>query len=344
MTLFGLDITEYAIAVAWIAGGFVLGFLTEKLVAGRLRAIARRRSWPGWAIVADGLGHMPVWWLGLLGAAIALDTRSLGAHVTRYGDKALVLLVGITVTIAVARISVGFARHYSASAEGPLPSTSIFVNLARIVIFSVGTLVVLSALGVQIGPLLAALGVGGIALALALQDTLGNLFAGIQIALGKQLHPGDYIELSSGQAGYVEDITWRYTTIRRVSNNLVVVPNATLATTIFTNYQLPAEELSVPLEVGVAYGTDLEAAERIAKEVAVETVAECSPSVAEYEPIARFNAFGDSAIQMTVILRSAEFTDQWELRHQFIKRLKKRFDEAGIEIPFPQRVVHTPEA
>jgi small-conductance mechanosensitive channel len=340
MTLLGADIKDFGILAALVVGGLVIGWLLEKIVVGRLRAAAKRRSWGGWSVITNGLGHMPVWWLGVAGGGIALDVLVWSGQVESYLGKTLIVLAGLTITVAAMRMAAGFVRMYAEAAEGTAASSTIFVNLTRIAVVILGALVILNALSISITPLLTALGVGGLAVALALQDTLGNLFAGIQIIAGKQIRPGDYIELASGQAGYVEDIAWRYTTVRKLSNNLIVVPNSTLATTIVTNYQLPAEELSVLMDVGVAYGTDLELAERIAKEVAAETVAALSPNMVGYEPFARFHTFGDSAIEMTVGLRAGEFTDQWELRHQFIKALKKRFDEAGIIIPFPQRVIH----
>ncbi|MBN2821789.1 MAG: mechanosensitive ion channel family protein [Coriobacteriia bacterium] len=340
MTFLGADVADYGVMAALVVGGVVLGWLLEKLVAGRLRAAARKRSWDGWNVVATGMGHMPVWWLGLAGGAIGLDALDWSGQVETYLGKALIVASGITLIVVAMRIATGFVRMYAEGADEAAASSTIFVNLTRIAVVILGGLLILNALDISITPILTALGVGGLAVALALQDTLSNLFAGVQIIAGKQIRPGDYIELDGGQAGYVEDIAWRYTTVRKLSNNLIVIPNSTLANSIVVNYQLPAEELSVLMEVGVAYGTDLEHAERIAIEVAAQTIATCSPTVTDFEPFARFHTFGESSIDMTVGLRAGEFTDQWELRHHFIKALKKRFDEEGIEIPFPQRVVH----
>jgi len=340
MTLLGADIKDYGIFAALVVGGLIIGWLLERFAVSRLRAIARKRTWGGWDVIISGIGHMPVWWLGLVGGGVALDVLEWSGRAETYIGKGLLVIAGLTITVAAMRIATGFVRMFAQSADEAAASSTIFVNLTRIAVVLLGALLILNALDISITPILTALGVGGLAVALALQDTLGNLFAGIQIIAGKQIRPGDYIELSSGQAGYVEDIAWRYTTVRKLSNNLVVIPNSTLATSIFTNYQLPAEELSVLMDVGVAYGTDLELAERIAKEVAAQVVAELAPNIVGYEPFARFHTFGDSSIEMTIGLRAGEFTDQWNLRHQFIKALKKRFDEEGIEIPFPQRVVH----
>jgi small-conductance mechanosensitive channel len=100
------------------------------------------------------------------------------------------------------------------------------VNLTKIVVFAVGILTILETLGIPIIPLFTALGIGGLAVALGLQDTLSNLFAGIQVIAAKQIRPGDYVKLELGEEGYVTDITWRYTTIRSSPNNRIIVPNA----------------------------------------------------------------------------------------------------------------------
>lgn len=330
---------DAGVLVAWVTGGVLAGILLRALVQGRLLAAARR-GWPAWETAARGIGKMPIVWLASLGAALALDSVAWPGPVEQHVRTALVLLVGITVTVAAMRVATGLIRYYASSATGPVPSTTIFINITRIAVLAIGLLIVLNAVGVAIGPLLGALGVGGLAVALALQDTLSNLFAGVQIIAGKQLRLGDYVQLATGQEGYVEDITWRYTTIRQLSNNLVVVPNATLATTIFTNYRLPADEFSILVDVGVAYDADLDKAARIAAEVAAEVVAEMAPDLGDWEPAARFTTFGESSVNLRVVLRTVDFANQWELRHRFITRLARRFADEGIEIPYPQRVVH----
>ena len=338
MNVFGVEIADWWVATAFVAAGLAAGWLLGW--AARRLLLAERLTWGGWRAIADGLGRSPVVWGGIVGGFAALEAFTLGDRVEDALRTTLVVLLGLSATIAVMRFAGGIAQVYSSRLEGGAASASIFLNIVRLAILVIGVLAVLGTLGISVTPMLTALGVGGLAVALALQDTLSNLFAGLQIISSKMVRAGDYVQLSSGEAGFVEDVNWRYTTIRQLGRNLVVVPNATLASTIFTNHTLPAEDFSVPMPVGIAYDADLDLAERIAKEVAAEVIAEFSPSVRDFEPSARFNAFGDSAIAMTVIMRAGRFDDQWEMRHQFVKRLKRRFDEAGIEIPFPQRTVH----
>ena len=165
-----------------------------------------------------------------------------------------------------------------------------------------GFLVVLQTLGVSIAPLLTALGVGGLAVALALQDTLANLFAGVHILASKTVQPGDYIRLSSGEEGYVVDINWRNTAVRQLSNNLVIIPNAQLAGTNMTNFTRPEQQMSILVQVGVGYDSDLDHVERVTIEVVAEVMTEINGGVPDHEPAVRFHTFGDSSIGFTVIL------------------------------------------
>jgi small-conductance mechanosensitive channel len=200
-------------------------------------------------------------------------------------------------------------------------------------------LVVLNGIGLSITPMLTALGVGGLAVALALQEPLANFFAGLFITLAGQIRVGDYVRLDSGQEGYVADFTWRSTRLRMLANNLVVVPNAKLAQAIVVNHHLPSSDLAVLVEVGVDYASDLRQVERVVVEVGREVMTEVAGGVATFEPFIRYHTFADSSINFTVILRAKEFVDQYLIKHEFVKRLHTRFNDEGIVIPFPIRTI-----
>ncbi len=198
-------------------------------------------------------------------------------------------------------------------------------------------LIILQTFGISITPILTALGVGGLAVALALQDTLTNVFSGLHILLSKLIQSGDYIKLGTGEEGHVVDISWRNTTIQALGNNLIIVPNQKIASAIITNYDRPNKELSVSISLGVSYASDLDHVEQVTLTVAKEIMSELAASVENFEPILRFHTFGDSSIIFNVILRGQEFIDQY---NELIKRLHKRYNQEGIEIPFPVRTVY----
>lgn len=234
-------------------------------------------------------------------------------------------------------------RKKVSSLKEVLPPTSLLEHLIKILVFVIGALALLRSLGISITPALAGLGIGGLAVALALQRPLGDFFAGIHLILSKQIRIGDYIKLETGEEGYVVDITWRNTTIRQLPNNLVIIPNSRLASLMIINYYQPEKELSVLLNIGVSYSSDLEKVERVTIEVAKEVMKEVPGGVPEFEPFIRYHTFGDFSINFSVILRAKEYTDQFLIKHEFIKRLHRRYRREGIEIPFPIRVVYLRE-
>jgi small-conductance mechanosensitive channel len=219
----------------------------------------------------------------------------------------------------------------------------MFANITRILVLVIGILIILQYLGISIAPILTALGVGGLAVALALQDTLSNLFAGIHVIASGQLKPGHYLRLSSGEEGYVTDITWRYTTIRSLQNNTIIVPNSKLASAIVTNFNIPDEDILTSIEVGVSYDSDLDKVERVTIEVAREVMKDIRVGVPDFEHVITYKKFADSSINFDVYLHVKEFVDQYTVKHEFIKRLHKRYREEGIDIPFPVRTVYMKE-
>jgi len=250
----------------------------------------------------------------------------------------MLVAIIISATVVLAKIIVGLIQLHSKK-NAALPSASLFINLTRIIIFVIGGLIILQSLGISIAPLLTALGVGGLAVALALQPTLSNLFAGIQIIISKQVQVGDYVQLDSGEKGYVTDISWRNTKIRELPNNLIVVPNSKLANTIVTNFHQPQKEMSLIIQCGVSYSSDLEKVEKITIEVAKDVLKKVQGGQSEFEPFIRYHTFGDSSIDFSIILRVKEFVNQYLIKHEFIKALHKRYGQEGINIPFPVRTI-----
>lgn len=331
--------TIIVVAVALIAGSFVIGLLGRWLL---VRALAKRtEDTPGRTrdLFLHALSKVVLTWsviAGLYGASIALPLRPA---LDQIATKVLLALAILTGTVALARISGGSVKHYAARHERLPGATSIFANIARVFVLAIGFLVALQTLGVSVGPVLAALGVGGLAVALALQDTLSNLFAGLHVIGSRKILPGDYVMLDSGEEGYVEDVNWRNTTLRNLRNNSILVPNARLASATLTNYYQPAAEMSILVDVGVSYDSDLVKVEEVTKQVGREIMHEVEGGVPDYEPLMRFHTFSDFSINFSVVLRVKEHTDQYLVKHEFVKRLHQRYRREGIQIPYPIRTL-----
>ncbi|MDE2970803.1 MAG: mechanosensitive ion channel family protein [Acidobacteriota bacterium] len=249
---------------------------------------------------------------------------------------------GLQVVLVLAAIRVGVdiglaslrMRQQRLGQQG----VSILRNTLVGVALTVGILVVLDQLGISVAPLLATLGVGALALALALQPTLGNIFAGIQLVAAAQFKVGDFLRVNdAGVEGYVTDIGWRTTTLRTLLDNHVIIPNSQLADSVLTNLHTPDPRVRLSIGVGVHYDTDLEEADRIAREVIREVQEGTEAGVSGFAGHIRWREFGDSAITFDAILQAKKPLDRFDLASAFIKRLHRRYDEAGIEIPYPIR-------
>lgn len=335
-------------ALTWhdlIAPGIALaaGIAAALLLRVILRWLGERASrtrWSGDDVIVDAVRTLVPCAAIAAGAAAAAAALPLTPRTGRNVTMTLTALLVLAATLTAARVVTRLVKSLAQSRSGVAGSATIFVNITRVVVLAMGFLVMLQTLGVSIAPLLTALGVGGLAVALALQDTLANLFAGVHILAAKTVQPGDYIRLSSGEEGYVVDINWRNTVVRQLSNNLVIIPNAQLAGTNMTNFSRPEQDLSIMVQVGVSYDSDLEQVERVTTEVVENVMKDVDGALPEHEPAVRFHTFGDSRISFTVILGVGEFSDQYRIKHEFIKQLHQRYRDEGIRVPSPVRTVN----
>ncbi len=239
----------------------------------------------------------------------------------------------------LARASTGFIEFY-ASRNKNIPQTSLLPNIVNVLIYSMGILLILGSMGVSIAPLLTAMGIGGMAIALGLQETLANICAGLYLLVSRQLSIDDYVRLSTGEEGRVSDITWRFTTIIPTSGNAVVVPNQKISSAIITNYCMPEPDMTIKVPCGVSYDSDLDFVEKVTIEVA-EDVTRLVEGEVTKKPAVYFHTFNESSIDFNVLLHCSRFADQFKLKHEFIKALTKRYRQEGIEIPFPIRTVYS---
>jgi small-conductance mechanosensitive channel len=334
-----IDLYTIILSVSLVVGGLFIGFIVEKVVLRRLKKLVEKAKSEAGDLLIRAPRGLTTFIFGFIGVYAAVGVFPLEESVRALIGKVLMVVLILLGTVLFSRVAAGLVRMYTSKGE-VLPATSIFVNIARVTVLVLGFVIILQALGVSITPILTALGVGGLAVALALQETLTNLFAGIQVIASRKIKTGDYIMLESGEKGFVEDITWRNTTMREYPNNLIVIPNSKIASSIFTNYNMPDSEVSLYVYCGVAYDSDLKKVERVALDEAKKILAEVDGGITDYDPVFRYKDFTDSSIKFLVILRVKEYGAQFEMKHEFIKRLKKRFDKEGIVIPFPIRTVY----
>lgn len=315
-------------------------FVIRKIAFGLFRKWAQKTGTKADDYLLDSISHPSIYWVVAIGLYIALDTSHFPQKYVNYGLSLLTVLIILSITIAIANITSRLAQGALEKSAMSLPVTGLSRTVIKAVIYGLGALIILNSVGVSITPILTALGVGGLAVALALQDTLSNLFAGFHILVEKPLRVGDYIKLNTGEEGYVVDIGWRTTRIRQLANNFIIIPNNKLSQSIITNYYYPEKKMSLLVNISVSYDCDPDEVERALVEEATRALGEVPGLLADPAPFVRFiPGFGESSLNFTLICQIAEYTDQYLAQHELRKRILKRFRTEGIVIPYPVRTI-----
>ncbi|MCH8939754.1 MAG: mechanosensitive ion channel family protein [Chloroflexi bacterium] len=257
----------------------------------------------------------------------------------------LIALVAVASTQVISAFLIWYARYRAPKGRAAMGRklVSPLRRFSVLGIYLLAVLLVMDQLDISISPLIAGLGIGGIAVALALQPTLANFFAGTYLVGDTVIMPGDFIELESGLRGYVVEIGWRSTRLRTPFNNLVVIPNSRLADSILTNYYGPTMEIGVMVEAGVSYSSDLAHVERVALEVAQEVIDTIPEADKEFAPWFGFEKFGDSNIDFWIWVQATDRLSSFRMKTELMKLLHSRFKQEGIEINYPVRHLIFPD-
>jgi len=333
-----------------ILGAFLLGILLVRLFWMRsLGPLIRRPDTGLDDIVLLPMRRLALWSLFVLGLHLSvssLDTvqsnaRAVGimGKILGVGWASLAIWTALNLFNGIVSWYARKAAERSKDARDVSHQAGLVRKAGSVLFIGIGLLYILRTAGLDISPLLAGGAIGGLAIALALQDTLSNLFAGFYLNIDRPVKVGDFIKLESGDEGFVEAIGWRNTKVRLWANNVVVIPNSKLSQSVITNYFLPEQETSVYIRCGVSYDSDLQYVEDVAVDVARKVMQEVEGASTEWGPVVRWKEFGDFAITFVTVLRVKEFSAQYKLQSDFIKALHRRFREEGIEIPFPIRTV-----
>jgi small-conductance mechanosensitive channel len=285
------------------------------------------------AIIAGGL------WIGINRILTVDKTESII-------NKIFIIVIILIIGMALSRIVHALLEWYSVEIAPRTASdfddrlVPLLSRVADIIVYSFAFLVILGRIGVNIGPYLAGLGIGGLAVALALQPTLTNFLSGTYVISDSVIRKGDYIQLESGVEGTVEEIGWRITKIRHWQGNLVILPNTKLSDAVVTDFEKPDLSMVFGVDGGVSYDSDLDKVEQVIVEVATAVLKNNAEGVKDFTPSVKFKNFGDSNINFSVVLKAQNRAGTFALKHYFIKALHKRFQNEGIIMEYPVRKVY----
>jgi small-conductance mechanosensitive channel len=331
----------------WVIGPvvFILWLAILMIVKRRVLIWIKRRlashsslSWADALIDAMAPALTVAIWVG----GLAILDRILPLSPRADHVFAIILAAGITLAlfIFIDRCAHHLLVHLALKSEPLSGAFNLVQGIARGIFIGLGVLIFLQSIGIAITPVIASLGIGSLAVALALQDTLANLFAGIYMIAEKPIAPGNFIKLEGGEQGHVMKVGWRSTHLRMLGDTVVVVPNTKLAGNVLTNFSLPQDEMTVTIEVGVSYQSNLDEVQRVTLEVAREVVSQVPGAVAVPEPRMRFHTLADSSINFTVWIQARNFVSGMDVKHEFIKRLHARYGREGIDMPYPTRTLY----
>lgn len=341
------DWHEWIVPLILVTLGWGIGRITESLVIRTLSRVLNGHNW----LPADSMTRLLKGNISGLITLGAFELASFNFPIERadvMGHIRSVIFIGcmLIATRFTMNLLLESLRQYASKQSANLPSTSIFENLIRIGVVMVGALVILQTLGVSILPILTALGVGGLAVSLALQDTLANLFAGLHMILARQIKINDTVQLENGMSGVVKDIGWRTTTIKQHNGNLVILPNSKMASSIIVNYTIQHPEFTVTLPVPVALDSPLVQVEAIAVSVATDVAKQLyTQKYPKYKnddiaPFVRYQSYGEAWINMVINIPFKRLMDAGEVRHELLKALHLRLSAEQVKLPFPQHIVH----
>ncbi len=315
-------------------GGIVLTVLAASLLARRwMLGRLDRSSIPFTAVLREDLRTPTLLWCLAIAVDVLLRAMELSEKAEKLGHGLLMSFLILSLTMVASSVLMRGMRLYGEQHNLPFAVAGLSRTLTRAAVFSIGLLVLLRFLGISITPALTALGVGGLAVALALQDTLANLFAGVHILVERPIAVGDFIRLSAEEEGMVSDIGWRTTRLLTGANNTVVIPNKTITSANLLNYAMPSAEVGVWVPVILGLDADMGEAEKIAVAAALSTegVMPEPPPLLLADP-----GMTPTHLQYRLVFRVPHHTQAGLMKTRVVNRMLEGFRKGGLPMPEPR--------
>ena len=337
------DWIRWGISAAIFAGFLGLAFLSRFILKGIMFLFARKTKTTLDDKLIAALTPMIFIILVVGGLWIALARLTeLTPHVDIVHKIFIILYIGIGAVTAVRvahAILAWYGEEIATKTESDIDDKliPIFRRVIDVIIYGIALMILFNRLNIPISPILGALGIGGVAVALALQPTISNFLSGTYVVTDAVIRKGHYIQLDNGFEGFVEDIGWRTTKIRSWQGNLIIVPNGKMADSVITDFDKPDISVAFAVDCGVSYESDLQKVEQVTIEVAKKVLSEFPEGDSSFEPVLRFKKFDDSNIAFSIVLKSKDRPGQFVLKHEFIKALQSRYRQEGIDIQYPVR-------
>lgn len=335
------DPFQIAVPLALLIGSLVAGLIVRRVLFRIMRQWDAHTQGHLGELISESFKGAILLWSLILGVHLATQNSRIPRPYLHYVPTTLQVLWILSLTIVMGHLAGSAVRFYGSRVAGAQAVTSLTQKLAQLVVVAMGLAWILRVIfDLNLTPILTTLGVGGLAVALALQDTLSNLFAGFYVSISGLVRVGDYIKLSTGEEGSISDITWRCTILRGQSNNLVVIPNNKLGQAIYTNYQLPDPRIATSLTIGVSCDSDVDRVTAVLLDEATAAASHIDGMLSDPAPYVLFSPGpGDWSLGFQVNFDVNEFASQPQVQSELRKRIVKRLRREGISMPFPTRTL-----
>lgn len=316
-----LNLPGWATALLALSLAGLLAILVRSVLEILAKALAKHRAPHAAELLSTALRGPVTVLLFLLGIELALAVAELPPSVSAVPRKAVGILTIFVAAYGFGRGLLAVLRAYTPLSTRLSPLQGFLSGLVKGLVAFLAVLVALDSVGISITPILASLGVGSVAVALALQETLGNFFAGISILADHPVRVGDYVKIDPDLEGQVLSIGWRTSTILEFSQNLAIIPNATLARSIVRNYSRPEAAEVVPVKVLVEHDSQVSAA-----------LAAVSAVVEPLGGSAVVSGIGPSGIELTIDVPAESRIARRAVRSRVLTELAEALQKAGVKM------------
>ncbi len=346
-----ISVAQWALALGFFIGSIVLAQIIVVSIDKLIRPLLAKTKTQLDDFLFDNLRGPLKLFFSIGGAYLGLQVVMPGITVfDRNLDGLLYLALIIAVGHTLARTINALLQWYLLEVGGDKSRAGdVFPVVRKLVmsaVYFIALAVLLSEMGVEVGPLIAGLGVAGLAVALALQDSLKNFFAGLYLLSDKPIRRGDIIALDNDKSevkGTVEEIGWRATRIKGAANAVHIIPNEKLAASVIVNYSKGRETRTVMVKVGIEYGADVDKALAALTKAAEKTIKEAPAADSDVKAEIRVNEFLDSSVELAALVRVKDYGERFAVASSLRRNILKFFREERINIPYPIRTLQWPK-
>ncbi|MBW2963392.1 mechanosensitive ion channel family protein, partial [Candidatus Woesearchaeota archaeon] len=323
-----------AILVGFVVLAFVLFLIIEKVV---LRLTAKTKTKVDDLIFTKI--KMPVFWLLIvLGLRISSQIVFDSAIVFRVLESISIIIFVLILAKVINVLIDGWGRVFAKKTKSRLDESllPLFRKVVNIIFVLVGILWILNIWNINITPYLAGLGIGGLVLGLALQDSLKNIFGGVSLILDQSFAVGDKIQIESGEVGEIVDVGLRSTKIKNYDNQIITIPNGQMANAKIINYVQPNDRIRVVVKFGVEYGTKVEKVKKV-----VDGVLKKMKDISD-DPYMDtvFTEMGDFALLFEARFWVDDYREAYNKKLEATEKIYAALNKAKIGIAFPTQTIH----